>query len=445
MPVVAAAAGWPGSRMEASDTSLFSSAVGMMLAGRDLHELGLTVDGEVVKLPDTGGVDQAAYVLWKQLLTRIEAKPDAEYWRNMVHDIVSRQEEHREALAVDLRKFMDKLGGMNYEPMDLFTHIEQVMDDPHTVVSINPPTYFKGFERFFDTKGRLTWNEPPYEPFDPVEGNHKLTDMMRGKKALLVAQQQKDPGDCSHERPVFARHLSFGQYVYIHSNRPDEVFDITGGPKVSTRNSMSLTPADCPILPYDHEVTDESVIGLHPINAAVADYYRGLWMHRLNADPGSLNVLVTVDGHAAGVIGYSASTIQTPYQLKWAQMLLLRFAFGAPHQSLRLTRLVTALALNKPTTSVVRTATNSMALEASDGLVTVEFTRFSEAKGLRGLMKLQDRQPHTDGFKLVYTAPWTHDEPTEVLHRFLAKEQQWRKGRSKSEAATVAKTVGEDS
>jgi hypothetical protein len=671
MPVVAHAAGWNGREMEASDTSLFSSIVGTMMAGNDLHDLGVALDGEKVDIPGDSLVEQASHLLWLQLWARTKVRPDVEYWRLLIADIEERQAEHCKAIGQRLQGYMDKMGGLTYHPLDMFSHIEQVRDDPRTVISINPPTYrccawgtrvltadlrwvdvkdvrvgdslmgvdayspgetrrkyrpsevlrseavdvpcvevelsdgtrvvttpdhpwlartgpgaerhwvesvdmpglqahraldtwdedtsydggwiagmydgegslnarggpkasyqlvmsqkqgplmdrfeglmrergFKvavrdgqncavavlsesaevvralgmfrpgrllpkmpierpcrvidtptvvavepvgtrtiqslttstgtyvgegflmhnsGFEKFFDTKGRLTWNEPPYEVFDPVEGNEHLTAMMEGKAALILAQQQKEPKHCSHPRPVFARHLSPGQNVYLWSNRPDEVFDITGGPKVAPKGGQTLSPASCPILPMDYEVTEDTKVGLHLVPAQVADYYRGLWMHRLNAEPGGQNVLLTLDGHAAGVMGYSAASMQTPYNDRWSEFLILRFAFGAPHDSLRLTRLATMVALRKETTYLTLTPRNSIVLAASEGLVTVEYTRHPEAKGLRGLMKLADRQKHPDGYKLVYSGAWRVESVEDTLTEFLKKEKQWQRSR----------------
>lgn len=427
MPLVGQAAGWDPRAMEASDVSLFSSIVGTMLAGGDFAALDVRLDGKPVDLPDAGPVTQAAHLLWTQLLARTQARPDVEYWRQMVADLIDRADEHRAAIAAKLTHMADRLGGLSYEPLDMWAHIERVADDPHTVVSINPPTYKGGFERFFDTKGRLTWAEPDYEVFDPGPGIPRLVELMEGRAALLLCQQQREPGDSAHPRPVFGRHLSLGQYVYLNSNRPDEVFEITGGPRVAPKKSAELTPMDLPVIGYDEEIGPDAQIRLIHVKAAVADYYRGLWMHRLNASPGSLNVLVVINGKAAGVMGYSTDSMLRPYPgVSKPDKLLMRFAFGAPHADLRLTRLVTMLCLQKPTVEALATGNTSMAVAASTGLVTVEYTRHPEAKGLRGLMKLTSRRDHPDGYQLSYTAEWGHDRPEAVLTRFLEKEAQWR-------------------
>jgi hypothetical protein len=419
--------------MEASDVSLFSSIVGVMLSGRSLEELDVRVDGEVEPLPEDP-IDQAAHLLWLQLYLRTTVRPPVAYWLQILEDLTDRQAEHKAAIKSRLKELMNRLGGLQYRPEDMWSHIDRVSDDPHTVVSINPPTYKGGFEKFFDTKGRLTWAEPEYEVFDPIVGIPKLIDMMEGRKALLVCQQQREPGHSAHKVPIFARHLSPGQYVYLNSNRPDEIFEITGGPKVSPFKAGQIIPSDYPIISYDAEIRPDSKIDVMWIKNNVADYYRNVWVHRLSNPSSGMNLLVTVDGKAAGIIGYSTDTMgfTLPGRDKWAQYMLLRYAMGAPHQSLRLTRLITMIAMQEKTALISAPGMSAFYVEASDGILTVEMTRHMEVKGLRGLMKLVDRKKHPDGNKLFYTAPWTNKPYDEVVREFLEKEERWQKTRERS-------------
>lgn len=433
MPLVAHNAGWKPEQMETSDSSLFSSIVGCMLSGTDFDSLGMVLDGEPVTIPDEyrTPVDRASYLLYLQLLIRTQCRPmTVAYWRQLVDDLLIREKEHVATIARRLQSYADRLTGLKYNPQDMWSHMQAVMDDPHTVVSINPPTYKAGFEKFFDTKGRLEWAVPDYEIFDPMEDIPRLVEMFEGKKALLMCQQQRDPGDSAHPRPVFARHLSLGQYVYLNSNRPDEVFEITGGPKVAPKKSAPANePLNIPLMPLDHEITTESTIQTLPVPANVAEYYRDLWMHRLNGSPGGMNVLIVVDGYAAGVVGYSTASMTFSYSDKWSRHLILRFAFGTPHDSLRMTRLATMIALRQETANLCRTSATSAHLEVSEGLVTVEMTRHPEAKGLRGLMKLVERGKHPDGYKLVYGADWRPGTLQETLVEFVEKEAKWRASR----------------
>jgi hypothetical protein len=437
MPMVAQNAGWLPTQMECSDVSLYTAIVGGLLAGHDLAGLDVRVDGDPVALPGQP-LDQAAHLLWVQLLCRTQARPEVDYWKTLIDDLTDNRQTHVDSITGRLALMVERLSGMNYRPQDMWSHMEQVVNDPHTIVNCNPPTYFKGFERFFDTKGRLTWAEPTYAFFDPATGVDRLVHMFDGAPALLLCLQQKPPGQACHPRPVFARDLSLGQYVYLISNRPDEVFAITGGPKVSRHAVPDLTPGNLAILPSNYDVRPDSVVAAVPVKQPVADYYRALWMHRLVGDPGGNNLLVLVDNQVAGVIGYSLASLSKPYtsDSRWSRHAILRFAIGAPHQTLRTTRLATMVALQRSTLELTATPATAMFVQASEGIVTVEYTRHDESKGLRGLMtRIEKRKKPPDGNQLIYAADWQGHDYGQVLTDFVRKEQRWRAERAKAAAS----------
>src|SRR5581483_11797255 len=83
--------------------------------------------------------------------------------------------------------------------------------------------------------------------------------------------------------------------------------------------------------------------------------------------------------------------------------VLYVYGTGAPHKQLRLTRLVTMIASNKATVDMLLTP---FAAVQADRMVTVEFTKYPEAKGNRGLMKLIERTKDPKrGNRLVYACP----------------------------------------
>jgi hypothetical protein len=435
--LVAANAGVPVASMETSDVTLYTSIVGTLVSGGDLAALRVRLDGDLIDLPDTDPAGQAAHLLYEHWLARMQAKPDVDYWRHIVIDIVDRRDEHLAGLRESLEGLAVRLEGVRYQPKCMWDHIAEAEDDPNAVVIAAPPTYKAGFERFFDTGGRVEWAEPDYTVFDPDYGMQQLADRFEGKPALLMFLQEGLAGQPAHPRPVFAHSLGPGRMAYVISNRPDEIFEWTGGPKVAPRSTGVYQPAPCPVIPPGHPVTETSKIDLLPVKSSECDYYRNLWMHRLAAAPGSYNLLVVVDGYAAGVIGYGAETMTRPYphaKSRWQSHLIMRFAFGAPHHELRLTRLATMLALQKPTARLVFTGKTDVVLAASAGLVTVEMTRHPEVKGLRGLMTLEARSKHPDGYKLFYRSDWQDADPADVLHQFLAKEKKWRTATRKTRA-----------
>lgn len=435
MPLVALDAGWSTDVMDTSDVSLFTSLLGSLASGRDLARLEVAVDEEPVPLTGDPLAD-AAHLLWVQLLARTEVRPDGVYWRNMIADLRDGQATHEAAFRKQLHTLTSRLEGISYEPLSLWDHLDAVKDDPQAVVISNPPTYRGAYEKFYDTKGRLTWAQPEYEVFNAPVDIPRMVEVMEGQAALLVVQQQQEPGNAAHAKPIYARHLSLGQNVYINTNRPDEVLSLMGGPRIVRKKAVPLEPMPYTVLPVDYEVTPQSRVDLVPVGSGVADRYRGQWMHRLKAEPGSGNVLMLIDGYAAGVMGFNAASMSFSYSEKWSSHVILRFAFGAPHESLRLTRLATMLALQKTTLELTATPLSAIFVAASEGLVTIEMTRHPEAKGLRGLMKLDNRQKHPDGWKLVYAADWaTPATPAEVLAEFLTKEKQWQKSSAPKKAS----------
>jgi hypothetical protein len=433
--LVAATAGWKPQEMYTSDITLYSSIVGVCVSGGDLAALGITLDGNPLELPDGPLAAQGAHALWVQLKARMEARPDAVYWQNVIDDLNDHQADHTAAIRKQLDGLMTRLKGIDYCPMDMWEHAKAVLDDEHAVLLAAPPTYTAGFERFFDTHGRLGWDEPAYDVFDPETGFRDWVEMVDGAKCLSLCLQEGKTRQSAHPKPVFARPNGPGRTCYVLANRPEEIFGLMGGPKVAMRtNASDIEPSGFPPLPFEWEPHDGAKVQVFPVKSAVADYYRGLWMHRLTAIAGPANLLVILDGYAAGIIGYSIDPISRPYsmQSKWGRHILLRFAIGAPHSYLRATRLATLLALQRGTARVGLGPGSQIFYAASNGLVTVEYTKRDEAKGLRGLMKREAKEPHEDGYKLTYAAPWQDKSDEEVLADFLTKEARWRSASTKS-------------
>jgi hypothetical protein len=431
MPSIAAEGGWPRADMEMSDVSLFSAMLGHTFAGKPLDDLDIRVDGEPIVIDRTAPISrQAADVLYQQLCLRMAQRTDAPYWNELRLDLKLRQDEHIDAIESHLKKLDARMHGVTFAPRDVWEHVESVADDPHAVISINPPTYCGGFEKFYDTDGRLTWATPEYEMFDAQTDVFKLMDLMKGRAALILCQQQQTPGNAA-EFPVYARHLSPGQYVYVCTNRPAEVLAIAGGMKVVPLKPVELCRLDVPTLPINYEVSPESVLEVCPIGAKETAYYRDLWMHKLDGKQATNHAAVTVDGFLAGLIAYSNSSILRQYPGLPPERhgsLTLSFAVGAPHKD-RMTRLVTMVALARETVELLMPPhLNAM----TRFIVTLEMTRYPEAKGLRGLMKLESRTPDKKyGNRLIYLTEPTKLTRPQIVAEWVRKEQMWRRERAK--------------
>jgi hypothetical protein len=423
--------GWDPRVIESSDVSLYAGVLGAVLDGDPLEKLDVRVDGEPVDLPGASDTTQAAFLLRLQLQLRLEAKPDVPYWANLVAEVRDHPQSFETQIETHLVKLQSRLRGLTYESLDMFEHADRVADDPNTVIVAAPPTYTAGFEKFYNTKGRLTWAEPTYRIFDPKTGFHDYLEQLSGKAALLIMCHETNSGQACG-KALFARPGVPGRTGYVVSNRPEEILAITGGPKVDPKYSAPITPASVPAIPPDHEITVDSSIAVVATSTEVAEYYRRLWMHRLAEASSSGNALLLIDGYVAGVFGMSVDTITQPYNPDAApsRKLLLRYGLG-PRHKLRLTRLVTMVALQQSTARLVlNRPTVGLIVEASTGVVTANYSRLPEAKQQRGLMKRLSKKPHPDGWNLIYIADWRKPaQLPEVLAEFLKKEETWRKAR----------------
>lgn len=324
--------------------------------------------------------------------------------------------------------------------------IQSITTSTQTYVGEGFLMHNSGFEKFFDTGGRLTWATPKYEIFDASVDVFRLMEFMADKPALILCQQQQVPGN-SADYPVFARFLSAGkgqeagQYVYIVTNKPEKVLELAGGLKVQPMKATEVKPLPYPVIPVDYEITESSKVEFAVIGQKEAGWYRDLWMHKLDFRGAGAYVAVVVDGYLAGLAGYDPSPILRPYSedSKWAGCLLLTFAVGAPHKT-RLTRLVTMASLQE---DVIKSALNAQLYALVQAVITVELTKHPEAKGLRGIMKLKDRRKDPKyGNRLIY---WTEIDTRAmqlVVQSFVQKEQQWLKSRKKAAADAVEKIVG---
>ena len=309
---------------------------------------------------------------------------------------------------------------MNYRPMCMFTHLKEVLDDEHAIVIANPPTYFSGYEKYYDTAGTMTWKEPEYELFDPGTGHGKLFDMVKDAKALVLCYQEKPAGEYVGDA-VYARAATRkGMNAYLCSNRGEEAEALANGKKIKRPNESALQPLPCSIMPTDHQVTEESDLKIVKIKAAEAQYYRHLWTHNFVGSSATFNFAVLIDGLVAGVFGISKMT---------SEALFIWYVMKVPHKELRLGRLMYMLAQNRDLTDTV---TNDFERERVVCVRTAMLTKYPENKEVRGIMKMTERKKDKEhGFKLTYEAPIIEGRSEKAtLTEWLRREKEWQAKRN---------------
>jgi hypothetical protein len=430
MAHIASQSGYKPSEIEASDVAMFSSIMGYAITGRPLDELEIRAHG----FADEELLDPAV-ALYAQIYLRTVKQAGKEYFYNIMRDLEFRKDIHLKNIREQLKRAYDSLHGMNYRVLDMWKHLEECCDDPHALVIANPPTYASGFEKWYDTGGKMTWKEPEYGIFDPATGLTELYTKMKDAKCLMICYEENEPGKTAGA-PVFARYgVRNGVNVYLTSNRPDEASDLAEGKKVARPNEGKLIPLECGILPRDYPIDQGARVQITQVEQVEAQYYRKLWTHNFVGSSAPLNFAVLIDGKIAGVFGLDKSALTMgAFGTRVSDAVFLMYGMTVPHQTYRLGRLLTMLAQNK---SFVLGVCNDLEREKAKTLKTVQMTRHPEAKEMRGVMKLARRVPDKKmGFKLTYEAELTERTEKETLREWLRREEQWQKQRAKTKSAT---------
>lgn len=429
MSHIAAQCGYKPSEIEASDVSMFTSIMGYAITGQSLEELEIRADG----FTNEELLDPAvALYAWKYLKATRNA--GREYGYELMVDLEARREYYIDSLRAQLDRAKQLLHGMSYRPLDMWKHLEECYDDPHCIVIANPPTYTAGFEKWYDTGGRMTWKEPEYGIFDPKTGLTELYDKMSDAKCLLMCYEENAPG-LTAGHPVFARYgVRDGINVYLTTNRPDEATMLAEGKMITRPNEGKLEPLDCSILPRDYEITRKSKIQITQIERTAAQYYRKLWTHNFVGSAAPINMAVLIDGKLAGVFGLDKSALTMgAFGTQVSDAVFLMYGMTVPHKTYRLGRLLQMLTQNK---ALIMSICTDLEKEKAKTLKTVQMTKYPESKEMRGLMELTKKVPDKKmGWRLTYESPLYDRTNEETLDEWLGREERWQKQREKTKSA----------
>lgn len=408
--------GFKPEQIETSDVNMMSTVLGYAITGQSLEPLEIHAQG----FSDEELLDPAT-ALYAQLYLRTSKNAGNDYFYQILTDLRLRRDEHIESINRQIEVIRNLLGGMSYRPLDMWEHLKEVLDDPHALVIANPPTYFSGYEKFYDTQGKMTWKEPEYKLFDPETGHVELFDRCMNANALVVCYQEKRTGEAVGE-PIFARAGTRADLnSYITSNRGEEAAALAEGRKIKRPSESKLAPIACSMLPRDYEITEKSKVQIISIKAAEAQYYRQLWTHNFVGSSATFNRAVLIDGMVSGVFGISKMQ---------ATSLFIWYVMKVPHTTYRLGRLLYMLAQNHCFTE---TLLDDLEREKVTKVRTAMLTKYPENKEVRGIMKLVNRQKDkNNGFKLTYEAELTDRTEQETLKEWLRRERQWQKSRKQN-------------
>jgi len=383
--------GFKPEQIETSDVNMMSTVLGYAITGQSLEPLEIHAQG----FSDEELLDPAT-ALYAQLYLRTSKNAGNDYFYQILTDLRLRREEHIESINRQIEVIKNLLGGMSYRPLDMWEHLKEVLDDPHALVIANPPTYFSGYEKFYD--------------------------LCMDAKALVICYQEKRVGEAVGYT-IYARSGTRADLnAYITTNREEEATALANGKKIKRPAESKLQPLDCSMLPRDYVIREDSKVQVIPIKSAEAQYYRELWTHNFVGSSATFNRALLIDGYVAGVFGISKMA---------ADSVFVWYVMKVPHKTYRLGRLCYMLAQNR---DFVDTLLDNIEQEKVTKMRTAMLTRYPENKEVRGIMKLVNRvEDKKNGYKLTYEAELVEGRTEQqTLQEWLRRENEWQKNRAKA-------------
>ncbi len=198
LAMVARSAGVPAENIVCGDISLYSTALGYALAGRDL---ALEPKGEIGTLVEPYLIDpvsKAAAVLFtlRLLQYRHRARTGKHHFVDHCRELTTNVETYVTELQVQIEAMCGQLNGIEYSACDMWKTLEDHRDNPDAVLLVNPPRYTGGYDKMFaGVEDVFDWPAPSVSQF--VEGDYaRLMELLGQSEALTLmyyATPHEDP------------------------------------------------------------------------------------------------------------------------------------------------------------------------------------------------------------------------------------------------------------
>lgn len=288
-----ASAGLNPEQMLTGDISLFSSVIGYYLSGKNISDLGITIQGEKIK-PDIEGIAETLYHLKLGSI-----KPSNYYLEEVLEDLRHGKVRHIEKLTTDLEALKERLTGIKYELKDMRIMLDE-WKDKNVFIFINPPLFSnRDYVTMFNTD-IIKWQEPNIAQFDPKIDFAPMMDDLRQTKATVVVylrEKNKDDDLVKGWYSFFANQDTKAEAEYLYSNKDLEVIQAK---RVNVDNPQR---APYNILTDKDEITENSELSVVNINHEQAMYYRDLFVHRLGVSQAEISLLLLIDEKIFSVRG----------------------------------------------------------------------------------------------------------------------------------------------
>jgi hypothetical protein len=415
-------AGIDPSKIEACDISLYSSVIGAMLSETDIH-VRPTPAWDWLAPYMTDDVGKVAAVTVAIRILQYEAKRQSLFIEHRKRELVSRAESYIEQGRKAAERIMALLGGMQYQPEDMWTLIDRALahDDPEKVLILcNPPRYTGGYDRMYDGVERaFTWDAPTVAQFDETQYRRLIDRLATGPSALVYyATPVRTGEDPAAEwglpwRSVFAARPKDGATAAINwivSNRPMQGQFKRVDVEKPTKARYKMF--------REGVIRPDSELRVVREKAETVNYYRDLLVHRLGLVSAERYQVLLLDGKLLACLGFHVASLRTG-KTGADRTAHLTFAFSATHsQYERLHKLTLMTCCSSWLWAEEMSDVEDMPTQ----LATTMLTPFPEAKTARGIFRLLDRERQNNGeYKLKYSAQIVQRTAAETLTEWMRR------------------------
>jgi hypothetical protein len=424
---VAVQAGIPPSAIVCGDISIYSTALGNAIQDTDwrlaLTEHAGDIGHAVAAWLDTP-MRKAVAVLYAIRVCQYDG--DKQHKADHRTELLCNADHYLNQLHERVQAVAQTLGGLTYHPRDMWDTLEAHRHDPDTLILANPPRYSKGYQRMFKGIDQIfTWDEPDAAQFDESDYERLMELLGRSPAHTLMyyATPGEDPTPLWGDpwRAVFADRpgsLRRAAVNWIIANRAPLPATINRARMVSGKGVYPL---------FDGTVQSDSLLVAQQIKKETGDYYRDLFIHKIDSSGTERYVGLFLDGALLAVVGLHLKTLRTgggTHQHANQDAANMTFAFSVPHPAYARLHKLTLLSVVSAWfwQDAFGHEQWYVACGAPENVQTTMLTEHPENKTARGILKLDRREPQkTGGYKLSYSAAIVARTREETIGIWLKK------------------------
>lgn len=414
-------------QIEACDISLYTSVLGCYLAGKELN-VRPREGWEWLEQYMTDPLGRVAAVALAIRILQYQSKRSSLFQRERIREVVERQEAYIQQLRKAGEAMFARLGGLAYEPEDMWNllgrHVPNPLTgepvaDPSTLILCNPPRYTGGYDKMYQgIEDAFDWGKPNVRQFDEEQYAPLMAYMANGPKTLVYyATPVADPEDPARLwgepwTSVYAHRPKTGNQAAInwivanwdekkHLQRADVEGNVRAKYKLFREGVIDPEKSDLRVIVEKKEV---------------ASYYRDLFVHNLGHLNAERYKVLLIDGKLVATVGLHLQNLRAGGSMKG--IAKLRFAFTVDHPAYDKLHKLTLLSV---VSSWFWDGELSDIEPPPRAVQTTMLTPYPEAKTARGIFTLKDRERDRDTgqYKLTYYADVAVRTPRETLQLFM--------------------------